>query len=178
MRGRMVPGSTPSEQLDETGSSPGDAALLAIPPLIQGYLSVSEVSELLSVVAQDLQQDGTLTDAGAGQELMNAAWLVPCAGAAATHGSLCVPRYGRQSRCLRALHACEGADSLSHDVDGRSEHGGGLVLLRQHQHHGDELRLRDRRPRLHGGRPGKSERLTADLHGRRVRFRAHRRVRR
>jgi hypothetical protein len=74
--GFMVPGAAPSEQLDELGSSPADAALLAISTLIQGYLSVSEVSELLSVIAQDLQQDGTLSDSNAGKELMNAAWLV------------------------------------------------------------------------------------------------------
>lgn len=74
--GIMAPGLPPSEQLDETGSSAGDAALLAISTLLQGYLSVSEVSELISVIAQDLQLDGTLNDSGAGQTLMNAAALV------------------------------------------------------------------------------------------------------
>jgi hypothetical protein len=65
-----------SQELDETGTSEADAALLAVSTLVQGYLSVSEVSELLSVISQDLRQDGTFEDADAGAELMNAASLV------------------------------------------------------------------------------------------------------
>jgi hypothetical protein len=71
-----LPAAPPSEELDQTGSSDADAALLAVSILVQGYLSVSEASELLSVISQDLREDGTLDDAGAGEQLMNAAALV------------------------------------------------------------------------------------------------------
>ncbi len=66
----------PAQQLDAVGGSQGDAALLAASTLVQGYLSVRETSELLSVIAQDLRQDGTLDDEGAGRLLMNSASLM------------------------------------------------------------------------------------------------------
>jgi hypothetical protein len=65
-----------SESLDVVGGSVGDAALLAVSTLVQGYLSVGELSELLSIVSYDLREDGTLDDASAGSLLVNAATLV------------------------------------------------------------------------------------------------------
>ncbi|MBN1612512.1 MAG: hypothetical protein JW940_38130 [Polyangiaceae bacterium] len=65
-----------SENLDIAGSSDADAALLAASVLLQGYLEVGELSELLSAVAADLREDGTLDEEAPGSLLMNAATLV------------------------------------------------------------------------------------------------------
>jgi hypothetical protein len=65
-----------SETLDIAGSSEADAALLAVSVLLQGYLGVGELSELLSTIASDLEEDGRLDDAKSGALLKNAATLV------------------------------------------------------------------------------------------------------
>jgi hypothetical protein len=65
-----------SEALDLAGGSEADAALLAASVLLQGYLSVGELSELLSTIGNDLREDGTLDNAQVGTLLMNSATLV------------------------------------------------------------------------------------------------------
>ncbi len=69
-------GVVPSESLDIMGGSPADTALLAISVLLQGYLPVGELSELLAVVGDDIRQDGTLDDRDARVLIKNAATLV------------------------------------------------------------------------------------------------------
>ncbi|MGF7139291.1 hypothetical protein [Roseimarinus sediminis] len=60
-----------SEQLDI--SKPGDdnAILLAVSVILQGYLSVSELSELLANISTDIRDDGQLNSQALGSTLIN-----------------------------------------------------------------------------------------------------------
>jgi hypothetical protein len=60
-----------SEYLDI--SQPGDdnAILLAISAIVQGYLSVAELSELLANIATDIREDGLLNSNTLGENLIN-----------------------------------------------------------------------------------------------------------
>lgn len=62
-----------SELLDI--SQPGDknAALIAVSVILQGYLSVAELSELLANVSTDIRQDGTLDSETLKSQLINTA---------------------------------------------------------------------------------------------------------
>jgi hypothetical protein len=72
----VLTSSASSESLDVAGSTEADTALLAASVLVQGYLTVSELSELLSSISEDLREDGTLDGSRSGLLLMNAATLV------------------------------------------------------------------------------------------------------
>ena len=61
-----------SEDLNVTGNSDGDGALLAFSVLLQGDRSVSELSELLTKIANDMETDGTWDDAAT--KLLIADW--------------------------------------------------------------------------------------------------------
>jgi hypothetical protein len=65
-----------SEYLDI--SLPGDdnAILLAISAMVQGYLSVAELSELLANIATDIRQDGLLNSNTLGEILINNARIL------------------------------------------------------------------------------------------------------
>ena len=61
-----------SEDLNVTGNSDGDGALLAFSVLLQGDRSVSELSELLTKIANDMETDGAWDDAAT--KLLIADW--------------------------------------------------------------------------------------------------------
>jgi len=66
------------ENLDITKSGDGNAILLAISAIIQGDRSDSEVSELISNIANDIKEDGVLTNADLGAKLLShARYLKP-----------------------------------------------------------------------------------------------------
>jgi hypothetical protein len=65
-----------SETLNISGSSTGDAALLAISAVLQGTRSVAEMSELLSNLSSDLREDGVLDSQTSGSALINEAVLL------------------------------------------------------------------------------------------------------
>ncbi len=52
-----------SESLNIINPGPGNAVLLALSAVIQGYRPVADVSGLLTRIANDLKEDGTLNDA-------------------------------------------------------------------------------------------------------------------
>jgi uncharacterized protein (TIGR02145 family) len=58
-----------SEDLDITGSSEGDAALLAISVLLQGDRTVAQLTELLANISEDMEEDGTWDDAKTKKEI-------------------------------------------------------------------------------------------------------------
>ncbi|HLN74111.1 MAG TPA: hypothetical protein VK205_12510 [Prolixibacteraceae bacterium] len=70
------PDITASEHMDITKTGDDNAILLAISVIVQGYLNVSEVSELLANISTDIKEDGVLDDAGLGTILINNAKLL------------------------------------------------------------------------------------------------------
>lgn len=60
-----------SEQLDITESGDDNAILLAVSLILQGYLSVSELSELLANISTDIREDGVLNSQTLGSTLIN-----------------------------------------------------------------------------------------------------------
>lgn len=71
-----VSGSGTSETLDITKAGAENACLLAMSAIIQGYRSVSDVSELLNYIALDLKEDGTLDDMGLQTSLISHALFI------------------------------------------------------------------------------------------------------
>lgn len=70
------PDITASEHLDITKTGDDNAILLAISIIVQGYLNVSEVSELLANISTDIKEDGVLDNASLGTILINNARLL------------------------------------------------------------------------------------------------------
>jgi hypothetical protein len=70
------PDITASEHLDITKTGDDNAILLAISVIVQGYLNVSEVSELLANISTDIKEDGVLDNASLGTILINNAHLL------------------------------------------------------------------------------------------------------
>jgi len=62
-----------SELLDISKSGEGNAALIAVSVILQGYLTVAELSELLANISSDIREDGILTSELLGSQLMNSA---------------------------------------------------------------------------------------------------------
>ena len=60
-----------SEQLDITKSGDDNAILLAVSVILQGYLSVSDLSELLANISTDIREDGQLNSQSLGSTLIN-----------------------------------------------------------------------------------------------------------
>jgi hypothetical protein len=60
-----------SERLDISKPGDGNAALLAASVILQGYLPVSELSELLANISTDIREDGVLNSAQLGTTLIN-----------------------------------------------------------------------------------------------------------
>lgn len=72
------PDMSESEQLDITATGDDNAILLAISVILQGYLPVVELSELIANISNDLKEDGVLTDPISGEKLIfNAHKLEP-----------------------------------------------------------------------------------------------------
>jgi hypothetical protein len=65
-----------SETLDLTKSGDDNAILLAISLIIQGYRTEAEMTELLSNISLDIQQDGTLDESTLGTDLINHAKIL------------------------------------------------------------------------------------------------------
>ncbi len=65
-----------SEHLDISKTGDGNAALLAASVILQGYLPVSELSELLANISTDIREDGILNSAQHGTTLINNARLI------------------------------------------------------------------------------------------------------
>lgn len=74
-----VSGSSASETLDITKSGTENACLLAISSIVQGYRSVADVSELLTYIANDLEEDGILNDSGLKTSLISHALFIDAA---------------------------------------------------------------------------------------------------
>ncbi len=68
-----------SERLDISKPGDGNAALLAASVILQGYLPVSELSELLANISTDIREDGILNSAQLGTTLINNARLIKLA---------------------------------------------------------------------------------------------------
>lgn len=67
-----------SEQLDIAVTGDDNAILLAISVILQGQLSVAELSELIANISNDIKEDGMLTDPISGEKLIfNAHKLEP-----------------------------------------------------------------------------------------------------
>lgn len=64
-------GISESEQLDILKSGDDNAILLAVSVILQGYLSVSELSELLANISTDIREDGQLNSQTLGSTLIN-----------------------------------------------------------------------------------------------------------
>ena len=64
-------GISESEQLDITKSGDDNAILLAVSVILQGYLSVAELSELLANISTDIREDGQLNSQSLGTILIN-----------------------------------------------------------------------------------------------------------
>lgn len=64
-------GISESEQLDILESGDDNAILLAVSVILQGYLSVSELSELLANISTDIREDGQLNSQTLGSTLIN-----------------------------------------------------------------------------------------------------------
>jgi hypothetical protein len=62
---------TESELLDITKSGDDNAMLLAVSLILQGYLSVSDLSELLANISTDIREDGFLNSQVLGSTLLN-----------------------------------------------------------------------------------------------------------
>lgn len=60
-----------SERLDISKPGDGNAALLAASVVLQGYLTVAELSELLANISTDIHEDGVLNSAQLGTTLIN-----------------------------------------------------------------------------------------------------------
>ena len=60
-----------SEKLDITKSGDDNAILLAISVILQGYLPVSDLSELLANISTDIREDGVLNSESLGSILIN-----------------------------------------------------------------------------------------------------------
>jgi hypothetical protein len=60
-----------SEQLDILKSGDDNAILLAVSVILQGYLTVSELSELLANISTDIREDGQLNSQTLGSTLIN-----------------------------------------------------------------------------------------------------------
>ena len=60
-----------SELLDITKPGDDNAVLLAVSVILQGYLSVSELSELLANISTDIREDGILNSKSLGTTLIN-----------------------------------------------------------------------------------------------------------
>lgn len=68
-----------SERLDISKSGDGNAALLAASVILQGYLPVSGLSELLADISTDIREDGILNSAHLGTILINNARTIDLA---------------------------------------------------------------------------------------------------
>lgn len=67
-----------SEQLDIAETGDDNAILLAISVVLQGHLTVAELSELIANISNDMKEDGVLTDPISGEKLIfNAHKLEP-----------------------------------------------------------------------------------------------------
>lgn len=64
-------GISESEQLDITKPGDDNAILLAVSVIMQGYLSVSDLSELLANISTDIREDGQLNSQSLGSTLIN-----------------------------------------------------------------------------------------------------------
>lgn len=62
---------TESEELDISKSSDDHAILLAVSVILQGYLSVADLSELLANISTDIREDGVLNSQTLGTMLIN-----------------------------------------------------------------------------------------------------------
>lgn len=60
-----------SEQLDITKTGDDNAILLAVSVILQGHLSVSDLSELLANISTDIREDGILNSQTLGSKLIN-----------------------------------------------------------------------------------------------------------
>ncbi len=69
-------GNGKSEELDITKPGAENACLLAISAILQGYRSVADVSELLTSIASDLKEDGTLDGAALKTSLISHALFI------------------------------------------------------------------------------------------------------
>ena len=64
-------GISESEQLDITKPGDDNAILLAVSAILQGHLSVSELSELIANISTDIREDGILNNQSLGTVLIN-----------------------------------------------------------------------------------------------------------
>ncbi len=64
-------GMLPSESLDITRTGDGNAALLAVSLILQGYQEVADLSELLGNLSTDLREDGVVNSQSLGSRLVN-----------------------------------------------------------------------------------------------------------
>ena len=69
-------GSSSFETFDITKTGAENACLLAVSSIVQGYRSVADVSELLTYIASDLEEDGILTDSGLKTKLISHALFI------------------------------------------------------------------------------------------------------
>lgn len=60
-----------SEQLDISKQGEGNARLLALSVIMQGYLTEADLSQLIANISSDIREDGELTDAALGTMLIN-----------------------------------------------------------------------------------------------------------
>lgn len=60
-----------SEHLDISKDGEGNARLLAVSVIMQGYLAVGDLSQLIADISSDIREDGELNDAGLGTILIN-----------------------------------------------------------------------------------------------------------
>ncbi|HLO58432.1 MAG TPA: hypothetical protein VK179_06800 [Bacteroidales bacterium] len=65
------PDMSSSESLDITKEGEDNAILLAISVILQGYLSVSDLSELIANISTDIREDGILNSSSIGTQLIN-----------------------------------------------------------------------------------------------------------
>jgi hypothetical protein len=71
-----LPGIQNSEDLDIANSGDGNAALLAISAILQGFRTESELSVLLSTIANDISTDGILNNTVVASSLIDHALLL------------------------------------------------------------------------------------------------------
>lgn len=69
-------GNGTSEMLDITKTGVENACLLAVSAVVQGYHSVADVSEMLTSIANDLKEDGTLSNAELQTKLISHALFI------------------------------------------------------------------------------------------------------
>lgn len=65
-----------SENLDISQAGEGNAALLAVSSILQGFRTESELSTLLAVISNDIKTDGVLNDASSKSSLIDQALLL------------------------------------------------------------------------------------------------------